>query len=84
LITDLNAEARRRDAARSVLAARRQVGWARDDIPIPAMDSSDALEIIRTTGIVIGTLGKILVQNRRHLAHIETIRRALRLSVKRK
>jgi hypothetical protein len=33
LVRDRNAEVARRDAARAVLAARRQVGWARDDIP---------------------------------------------------
>jgi hypothetical protein len=82
LLRDRNQEVARRDAARSVLAARRQVGWARD-IPTPAMDSTDAIEVIRQTEIVIRVLNKIWAQNQKQLLHVEMIRRALRCLVKR-
>jgi hypothetical protein len=83
LVRDRNAEIARRDAARAVLAAGHQHGWARPDTPRPTpMDAADAIEIIRCTEIMIGTLNKIWVQNRRHLTHLESIRRGLRLLVK--
>ena len=83
LLRDRNQEVRRRDAARSVLAARRQVGWARDDIPTPAMDAADAIEIIRQAEITIRVLNKIWAQNQRHLLHVNSIRRVLKFLVKR-
>jgi hypothetical protein len=81
---DRNQEAARRDAARAVLAARRQSGWARDDIPkIDAGDAANAIEIIRRAEITIRVLNKIWAQNQRHLLHVDMIRRALKLLVKR-
>jgi hypothetical protein len=83
LVADRNAEVRRRDAARTALAQSRQVGWVRADVQkIDAGSAADAIEIIRCAGIMIGTLNKILVQNGRHLTHLESIRRGLRLLVK--
>ena len=83
LMRDRNQEVARRDAARSVLAARRQVGWARDDIPAPTIDAADAIEIIRRADITIRVLNKIWTQNQRHLLHVESIRRALKRVLKR-
>jgi hypothetical protein len=83
LIADINAEVRRRDAARTALAQSRQIGWARADVArLNADASADALELIRRAEITIRCLNKILVQNRQALARLETTRRALRLLVK--
>jgi hypothetical protein len=83
LVADRNAEVRRRDAARAELAARRQVGWARTDVQkIDVGDAADALEVVRCAEITIRVLNKILAQTRQHLAHVEVIRRGLRLLVK--
>jgi hypothetical protein len=83
LLRDRNQEAARRDAARALLVARRQIGWARDDIPkIDVGDAADALEVVRCAEITIRVLNKILAETRQNLAHVEVIRRGLRLLVK--
>jgi hypothetical protein len=83
LVRDRNAEVARRDAARAALTTSRQIGWVRTDVAtIDADGAADALEVIRCAEITIRCLNKILVQNRRHLVHLETTRRALRLLVK--
>jgi hypothetical protein len=83
LVRDRNTEVAQRDAARALLTAGHHHGWQRPDTPRPTpMDSADAISRIRCAEIMIGTLNKILVQNRKHLSHLESIRRALRLMVK--